>query len=94
MEVGSRPEDVVLCGALMLKVEVLERLGGSCLCHGQRVQGADAAPCHERFCAVLDGDAPVVEAETVAIGVASEAAHVFDGSGKMMRRLLAPEVAE
>ncbi|WP_373355972.1 ABC transporter ATP-binding protein [Pseudoroseicyclus sp. CXY001] len=83
VEIGIRPEDLRLGGDLSLHVEVLERLGGSAVTYGTEPGGG-------RFCAMLPGDAPIHEGETLALGVAPEAVHVFDGGGRVMRRLRAP----
>jgi multiple sugar transport system ATP-binding protein len=83
VEVGIRPENVTMGGDLSMTVRVVERLGGVSITYG-------AMPDGTRFCAVLPGDAPIVEGAPVAVSVNPNDCHVFDASGAVMRRRNAP----
>lgn len=88
VEVGIRPEDVEIgAGGLKLSVNVLERLGGTSITYGTLPGSAG------RFCAALDGTAPVREGETVELTMDPASAHVFDAQGRVLRRLAAPALA-
>ncbi|MEO6299823.1 MAG: sn-glycerol-3-phosphate ABC transporter ATP-binding protein UgpC [Paracoccaceae bacterium] len=86
VEVGMRPENAALGEGLALKVRVLERLGGVSITYG-------ALPNGQRFCAVLPGDAAVAEGQTVGLTVNPADCHVFDATGMVMRRRMAPALA-
>jgi multiple sugar transport system ATP-binding protein len=86
IEVGLRPENLVLGGGLSMTIRVLERLGGTSITHGPMADGM-------RLCAALPGDAAIREGETVGLGFAPEDAHVFDAAGQVLRRLRAPALA-
>ena len=64
-------------------MSVLERLGGTSITYGTVGEGT-------KFCAALDGNAPVREGEAVNLNVDPASAHVFDATGRVMRRLAAP----
>ncbi len=83
VEVGIRPEDLRMGGALKLTVRVLERLGGAAVTYGTLPDGT-------RFCATLPGDAPVREGAEIALSVDPAACHVFDAGGGVLRRTAAP----
>ena len=83
VEVGIRPEDVALGGALDVSVRVLERLGGVSIIYG--AIGGDV-----RFCASLPGDAAIVEGGRVRLSVNPNDCHVFNAAGKVLRRRSAP----
>ena len=83
VEVGIRPEDVAIGKGIDLKVNVLERLGGVSIAYGELADG-------QRFCASLDGDANVEEGTVVSLSIEPEDAHVFDASGRVLRRKSAP----
>jgi len=88
LEVGIRPEDLFLSDTgkgLPMKVEVLERLGGSTLVYGS----LDKYP---NFCAMLQGDANVREGELVNLDVKPASFHVFDSNGNAMKRREVPEI--
>ena len=88
LEVGVRPEDLMLSETgkgLPLKVDVLERLGGSTLVYGS----LDKYP---NFCAMLQGDANVREGELVNLDVKPASFHVFDSNGNAMKRREVPEI--
>ena len=88
VEVGVRPEDVEIgAGGLLLSVNVLERLGGTSITYGTLADGA------ARFCAALDGNAPIREGETVELTMDPASAHVFDANGQVLRRRAAPALA-
>ena len=77
LEVGVRPEDLMLSETgkgLPLKVDVLERLGGSTLVYGSLEK-------YPNFCAMLQGDANVREGELVNLDVKPASFHVFDSNG-------------
>jgi multiple sugar transport system ATP-binding protein len=86
VEIGIRPENAALGDGLSMKVRVLERLGGVSITYGVMADG-------QRFCATLPGDAAVAEGETIGLTVNSADCHVFDASGAVMRRRLAPKIA-
>ena len=83
VEVGIRPENVGLGGSLDVTVRVLERLGGVSIIYGAIGGGT-------RFCASLPGDAAIAEGSTVRLSVAPADCHVFDATGKVLRRREAP----
>ena len=88
LEIGIRPEDLKLSKTdkgLPMKVDVMERLGGSTLVYG-------SVSHNQNFCAVLQGDAPVSEGEIIKLNASLSSYHVFDSSGYSMRRQLVPEV--
>ena len=87
VEIGIRPEHLTLeeGGSLPMKISVLERLGGHSITYGTVGNGA-------RFCAALEGDAPVREGETMMLSVDPADCHVFARDGKVMRRLKAPQI--
>ena len=88
LEVGVRPEDLMLSETgkgLPLKVDVLERLGGSTLVYGS----LDKYP---NFCAMLQGDANVREGELVNLDVKPASFQVFDSNGNAMKRREVPEI--
>ncbi|MEO8240708.1 MAG: sn-glycerol-3-phosphate ABC transporter ATP-binding protein UgpC [bacterium] len=86
VEVGMRPENITLGEGLAMKVRVLERLGGVSITYGVMPNG-------QRFCAVLPGDAAVAEGQSIGIAVNPADCHVFDATGKVMRRRMAPALA-
>ena len=82
VEVGIRPEDVnVSADGLEVTINILERLGGVTIAHG-KVAGIDA-----KFCASLEGDASIDEKSNAHLTFDPAAAHVFDASGSVLRRL-------
>jgi len=85
VEVGIRPENVTLAegAGLDITVNVLERLGGVSITYGTIAGGT-------RFCATLPGDAAVAEGRNIALAVDPRDCHVFDASGKVLRRRQAP----
>ena len=88
LEVGVRPEDLMLSETgkgLPLKVDVLERLGGSTLVYGSLNK-------YPNFCAMLQGDANVREGELVNLDVKPASFHVFDSNGNAMKRREVPEI--
>ena len=88
LEVGVRPEDLMLSETgkgLPMKVDVVERLGGSTLVYGS----FDKYP---NFCAMLQGDANVHEGEHVNLDVKPASFHVFDSNGNAMKRREVPEI--
>ena len=90
VEVGLRPEDAALADGegsdLAIKVSVLERLGGASVAYGEIAGGVG-------FRAALGGDVAVRPGDVAKLEIAPEAAHVFDGRGRAMRRLRAPAIA-
>ena len=60
-------------------------MGGATITYG--TVGGDT-----RFCAALPGNAPVREGEVIALDVDPAACHVFDASGRVLRREAAPEL--
>jgi len=88
LEIGIRPEDLKLsktAKGLPMKVEVMERLGGSTLVYG-------SVSLNHKFCALLKGDALVGEGETIKLVASPSSFHVFDSNGDAMRRREVPEV--
>ena len=88
LEVGIRPEDLFLSDTgkgLPMKVEVLERLGGSTLVYGSLEK-------YPNFCAMLQGDANVCEGEIVNLDVNQASVHAFDSNGNAMKRRQVPEI--
>ena len=88
LEVGIRPEDLFLSDTgkgLPMKIEVVERLGGSTLVYGT----LDKYP---NFCAMLQGDTNVREGEIVNLDVNPASIHAFDSDGNAMRRREVPEM--
>ena len=84
VEVGLRPENVALADeGLPMTVGVLERLGGVSITYGE-------VGDRLKFCAALDGDAAIERGSVIHLAFDPAAAHVFDGSGNVMRRLAAP----
>ena len=86
VEVGMRPENITLGTGFSAKIRVLERLGGVSITHG-------ALPNGQRFCAALPGDASVAEGETIGLTINPADCHVFDATGKVLRRRMAPALA-
>ena len=86
VEVGMRPENVALGLGLSMTVRVLERLGSSSITYGVTATG-------QRFCAALAGDTLVAEGQTISLAVNPADCHVFDASGRVMRRRMAPALA-
>ena len=86
VEVGVRPENTALGEGLPMKVRVLERLGGVSITYCVMENG-------QRFCATLPGDAPVAEGQTIQLAVNPADCHVFDATGNVMRRRMAPAMA-
>ena len=80
---GIRPENLTLGQGLAMKVRVLERLGGVSITYGVMADGL-------KLCAALAGDSPVREGETVNLSFDPADAHVFDATGRVMRRQKAP----
>lgn len=86
VEVGVRPEDVTIGEGVNLNIRVLERLGGVTIAYGTLNDGTD-------FCASLEGVAAATEGQPVSLTLTPADCHVFDASGKVLRRRQAPEVA-
>jgi len=86
VEVGMRPENLALGGDLQARVRVLERLGGASITYG-------VLPNGQRFCAALPGDAAVAEGQTIGLTINPADCHVFDATGKVLRRRMAPALA-
>ena len=86
VEVGIRPENTALGDGLSMKVRVLERLGGVSITYCVTPSGA-------RFCASLPGDAAIAEGQTISLAVNPADCHVFDASGQVLRRPMAPALA-
>ena len=86
VEVGIRPENAGLGDGLRMKVRVLERLGGVSITYCVMENG-------QRFCAALPGDAAVAEGQTIDLAVNPADCHVFDTTGNVMRRRMAPALA-
>ncbi len=86
VEVGIRPETVALGEGLTAKVRVLERLGGVSITYCLMANG-------QRFCAALPGDTAVAEGQTISLAITPADCHVFDASGKVLRRRMAPSLA-
>jgi multiple sugar transport system ATP-binding protein len=88
IEVGIRPEDLMMsktAKGLPMKVEVMERLGGSTLVYGSVNQ-------NQNFCALLKGDALVNEGESIKLVANPSNFHVFDFNGDALKRKEVPEV--
>jgi len=86
VEVGMRPEHVGYApegGSLSINVDILERLGGVSITYGA------VAGCG-KFCAVLDGEAPISEGQNVALSVDPADCHVFTASGAALLRQKIP----
>ncbi len=86
VEVGIRPEHVFYApeaGVLNIHVDILERLGGVSMTYG------GVAGC-TKFCAALDGEAPISEGHVVPLGVNPEDCHVFTKNGVALRRQKLP----
>ncbi|MBL4812029.1 MAG: ATP-binding cassette domain-containing protein, partial [Rhodobacteraceae bacterium] len=99
VELGIRPEDLLQGtgsdlqnGALQMQVDVLERLGGISITHGSLIGADGAAPL--KLCASLPGSVKITEGVPLQLQIPAAAAHVFDATGQVMRRLQAPSVAE
>ena len=86
VEVGIRPENTALGDGLSMKVRVLERLGGVSITYCVTPSGA-------RSCASLPGDAAIAEGQTIGLAVNPADCHVFDASGQVLRRRMAPALA-
>ena len=86
IEVGIRPENATLGDGLSMKVRVLERLGGASITYC-------VLPNGQRFCAILPGDTTITEGQTLTMSVNPADCHVFDATGKVMRRRMAPALA-
>ncbi|MEI6097042.1 MAG: sn-glycerol-3-phosphate ABC transporter ATP-binding protein UgpC [Alphaproteobacteria bacterium] len=86
VEVGIRPENITMGDGLTAKVRVLERLGAVSIAYANLPNG-------QRFCAALPGDAAVAEGQTIGLTVNPVDCHVFDSSGKVLRRRSAPALA-
>ncbi len=86
VDVGLRPENAPLGEGISMKVRVLERLGGVAITYA-------ITPDGQRFCAALPGDAAVAEGQTINIAINPADCHVFDKSGNVMRRRMAPAIA-
>lgn len=87
LDIGIRPEDVVLADGetgLSMRVDVMERLGGTSICYG--TFGAGSA-----FCASIDGTARIREGQDVPIHAPEADYHAFRADGVALRRLQAPE---
>jgi multiple sugar transport system ATP-binding protein len=88
VEIGIRPENITQGSeGLNLNVSVVERLGGTSITYGATDAGI-------RLCAALDGVANVREGETVELAFDPKDCHVFDAFGTVMRRLMAPDLAD
>lgn len=86
VEVGIRPEDVTLGKTgLDVSVHVVERLGGVTITYG--AIGTDET----RFCASLEGNAPVAQDQNMTLNIAPEACHVFNMNGDVLPRLDVPD---
>jgi len=86
VEVGIRPEHVTYSpknGILSITIDILERLGGVSITYGP------VAGC-KKFCATLDGEAPIAEGQNVPLGVDPVDCHVFTTSGAALQRLKIP----
>ncbi len=81
VKLGVRPEHVALGtdGELRGEVEVLEHLGSRAYLHARLPDGT-------RFVAQTDGDTTARPGDRVSFGLRTEACHLFDSSGKTMRR--------
>ena len=88
VDIGIRPENITqVSEGLNLNVSVVERLGGTSITYGATDAGI-------RLCAALDGVANVREGETVELAFDPKDCHVFDAFGTVMRRLMAPNLAD
>ncbi len=86
VEIGIRPEHVHYApegGVLNIEVDILERLGGVSMTYGP------VAGC-TKFCAALDGEAPIKEGNVVPLGVNPEDCHVFTKAGVALTRQKLP----
>ncbi len=83
VDVGIRPENLMLGDGLSMTVRVVERLGGVAMTYGDMPDGT-------RICAALPGDTPVSAGAVIDLGLNVADAHVFDANGGVMRRLNAP----
>jgi multiple sugar transport system ATP-binding protein len=90
VEIGIRPEDVQLGkeNGLKVRVNVLERLGGTSITYGQLPNS------QIRFCSALAGDAPIKEGEVISLSVNPDDCHVFDAAGRVLRRTNAPSLID
>lgn len=87
IEVGIRPEDLALGGSgIQVDVRVVERLGGASIAYGA-IAGSDI-----RFCAALPGTAVIREGAATSMTADPSAFHAFDASGRVLRRMNAPEM--
>ncbi len=86
VEVGLRPENLIVGQGLSMHLRVLERLGGTAIAYGQMADGL-------KLCAALPGDTAVSEGQTVDLSFSPADAHVFDAQGQVMRRQQAPALA-
>jgi len=88
---GIRPEDLSLAtdgdaGGFIMKVKVLERLGGIAIAYGSiKSQASDS----QSFKAVLPGDVQVAPGEEIHLHVEPSKCHLFSDQGIAMRRLKA-----
>ncbi|MGE4610382.1 MAG: ABC transporter ATP-binding protein [Paracoccaceae bacterium] len=88
VEVGIRPEQVVYApenGILNIKIDILERLGGVSITYGE------VAGC-AKFCAALDGEAPINEGQVVPLSIDPVDCHVFTESGRALTRRKVPDL--
>ena len=88
VEVGMRPEHVHFSSkkaTLSMRIKILERLGGVSITYG------DVPGC-EKFCAALDGEAPIAEGQTISLTVDPADCHVFTASGDALARQKLPEL--
>ncbi len=83
VEVGIRPEDASVGEGIEMNVRVLERLGGTTIAYGSLTDGT-------KFCATLDGVTAASEGNSLNLSVNPADCHVFDGQGRVLRRLSAP----
>jgi multiple sugar transport system ATP-binding protein len=86
VEVGIRPESLQLGTGVTMRLRVLERLGGTAIAYGQMADGL-------KLCAALSGDTTVHEGEDIGLTFTPADAHVFDTTGRVMRRRQAPALA-
>ena len=86
VEVGLRPENAALGAGLPMKLRVLERLGGVAIAYCVMADG-------QRFCASLPGDTALAEGQSIDVTFNPADCHVFDASGNVMRRRIAPAIA-
>jgi multiple sugar transport system ATP-binding protein len=86
VEVGIRPEDVALGQTgLDVTTRVVERLGGATITYG--TIGADQT----RFCASLEGNAPITQGKNMTLTISPASCHVFNLNGDVLPRLDVPE---